>query len=159
MLGTAFGESSYSLQRWEADYACKLTGVKYGAGGPCEAATNYYRSTKGGKQNYYNLGTDSKGVCFFGRGLIQLTGKGNYEKYGKLIGVDLLNNGDLAMDPINSYKVTSVYMVGRTFKHVRANNLTQARKSVNGGTKGIDDINAAYNAWVNVLKESKAGAV
>ena len=159
VLGTAFGESSYSLQRWEADYACKLTGVKYGAGGPCEAATNYYRSTKGGKQNYYNLGTDSKGVCFFGRGLIQLTGKGNYEKYGKLIGVDLLNNGDLAMDPINSYKVTSVYMVGRTFKHVRANNLTQARKSVNGGTKGIDDINAAYNAWVNVLKESKAGAV
>ena len=71
----------------------------------------------------------------------------------------MLNNGDLAMDPINSYKVTSVYMVGRTFKHVRANNLTQARKSVNGGTKGIDDINAAYNAWVNVLKESKAGAV
>lgn len=50
-------------------------------------------------------------------------------------------------------------MRGRTFKHVLANNLTQARKSVNGGTKGIDEVNGAYNAWIKVIKESKAGAI
>ena len=110
-------------------------------------------------------------VCFFGRGLIQLTGKGNYEKYGEKIGVDLLNNGDLAMDPINSYKIASVYMRGRTFiyvtnpsakfttKHGSWTGLEAARRSVNGGTKEMDKINNAYNAWVTVLKESKAGAV
>lgn len=99
------------------------------------------------------MGTDSKGQCYFGRGLIQLTGKGNYEKYGKLIGVDLLGNGDLALDPQNSYKIASTYMRGRTFKKVLSNDLTGARKSVNGGTKGINEVNGAYSAWVNVLKE------
>jgi hypothetical protein len=157
ILGTAYAESGYSLQRWEADYACTGAGIPYGSSGPCSKATNYYRSSNG-KKNYYTLGLDSKGQCFFGRGLIQLTGKGNYEKYGSLIGVNLLGNGDLAMDPINSYKVASVYMRGRTFKHVLANNLTQARKSVNGGTKGINEVNGAYNAWLKALKESKSGA-
>ena len=93
------------------------------------------------------------------------------EKYGEKIGVDLLNNGDLAMDPINSYKIASVYMRGRTFiyvtnpsakfttKHGSWTGLEAARRSVNGGTKEMDKINNAYNAWVTVLKESKAGAV
>ncbi len=156
LLGTAYAESGYSLQRWEADYACGSTGVKYGPNGPCSSALNYYKSTKGGKRNYYDLGTDKSGFPYFGRGLIQLTGKDNYEKYGKLIGVDLLSNGDLAMKPENSYKVTSIYMRGRTFKHVLAGNLTQARKSVNGGTKGLNEVNGAYNDWLNVLKQSVA---
>ena len=157
MLGTAYAESGYSLQRWEADYACSGAGIPYGSNGPCSSATNYYRSTKG-KKNYYTLGTDSKNQCYFGRGLIQLTGKANYEKYGKLIGVNLASDGDLAMVPQNSYKVASVYMRGRTFKHVLANNLTQARKSVNGGTKGLEEVNGAYNSWVDVLKNSVPNA-
>jgi predicted chitinase len=157
MLATAYAESGYSLQRWEADYACTGAGVPYPSSGPCSSATNYYRSTKG-KKNYYTMGTDSKNQCYFGRGLIQLTGKANYEKYGKLIGVDLVSNGDLAMVPQNSYKVASVYMRGRTFKHVLANNLTQARKSVNGGTKGLEEVNGAYNSWVDVLKNSAPNA-
>jgi hypothetical protein len=157
MLATAYAESGYSLQRWEADYACTGAGVPYGSNGPCSSATNYYRSSKG-KKNYYTLGTDSKNQCYFGRGLIQLTGKANYEKYGKLIGVDLASNGDLAMVPQNSYKVASIFMRGRTFKHVLANNLTQARKSVNGGTKGLEEVNGAYNSWVDVLKNSAPNA-
>jgi predicted chitinase len=157
MLATAYAESGYSLQRWEADYSCTGAGIPYGSDGPCSSATNYYRSTKG-KKNYYTLGTDSKNQCYFGRGLIQLTGKANYEKYGNLIGVNLVSNGDLAMVPQNSYKVASVFMRGRTFKHVLANNLTQARRSVNGGTKGIDEVNGAYNSWLDVLKNSVSNA-
>ncbi len=153
LLGTAYAESGYSLQRYEADYCCKGSGIPYGPEGPCSKATNYYRSSSG-KKNYYTLGTDSKGQCYFGRGLIQLTGKSNYEKYGKLIGVDLATNGDLAMKPENSYKVASVYMRGRTFKHVLAGNLTQARKSVNGGTKGLSEVNGAYSDWVQTLKSA-----
>jgi hypothetical protein len=158
LLGTAYAESGYSLQRWEADYACTGQGVPYGSSGPCSKATNYYRSSKG-KKDYYTLGLDLKGQCFFGRGLIQLTGKVNYETYGRLIGVNLVSNGDLALEPINSYKVASVYMRGRTFKYVLANNLLQARKSVNGGDKGIREVNGAYNEWIKVLKESKVSAI
>jgi len=36
------------------------------------------------------------GYAYRGRGFIQLTGKVNYELYGKLIGIDLINNPDLA---------------------------------------------------------------
>ena len=59
---------------------------------------NYYRSTKDGKINYYTLGTDKNGLPYFGRGLIQLTGKSNYKKYGDLIGVDLVNDGNKALE-------------------------------------------------------------
>lgn len=152
LLGTAYAESGYSLQRWEADYACGKQGVKYGPSGPCSSATNYYRQTKGGKANYYNLGTDSKGFPYFGRGLIQLTGKSNYETYGKLLAIDLIGNGDLAMVPQNSYKIAVEYMKAcGTFRKAINGDLTAARKSVNGGRKGLDEVNGAYKAWLNAF--------
>lgn len=152
MLGTAFAESGYSLQRWEADYACGSTGVKYGAGGPCSSALKYYKSSKG-KKNYYDLGTDNNGFPYFGRGLIQLTGKANYESYGKKIGQDLVGNGDLAMEPQNSYKIAAEFLKANTFSKVMSGDLKKARKSVNGGTKGIDEVNGAYNAWLSVFSQ------
>lgn len=152
LLGTAYAESGYSLQRWEADYVCSGAGIPYGSNGPCQKALNYFRSSKG-KKNYYDLGTDSKGFPYFGRGLIQLTGKSNYKKYGEKIGVDLISNGDLALKEDNSYKIAVIYLTGRTFKHVRSNNLTQARKSVNGGTKGLTEVNGAYNDWLKIFQK------
>ena len=113
-LATAKTESDYSLQRWESDYLCGEKGVPY-QGKPCQKALNYYRSSDG-KANYYSKGVDSTGVPYFGRGLIQLTHNYNYEKYGKLIGVDLLDDGDKALIPENSYKVASEYLNRKTFK-------------------------------------------
>ena len=124
---------------------------------PCDRALNYYRSTKtssGSKRNYYDLGLDRNGMPYFGRGLIQLTGKGNYEKYGKLIGVDLLSDGDRALIPENSYKIASTYLKLKTFKHVNSGDLTRARKSVNGGTRGAPEVNDSYYMWLDVLGNS-----
>ena len=50
-----------------------------------------------------------EGYKYRGRGLIQLTGKSNYEKYGKLIGVDLVENPDLANDPEIASKLAAAY--------------------------------------------------
>ena len=48
-----------------------------------------------------------------GRGLIQLTGRGNYEKYGKLLGIDLVNNPELANDPVIAQKIASSYYLNK----------------------------------------------
>ena len=36
---------------------------------------------------------------YYGRGLVQITWKKNYEKFGKLLGIDLVDNPDLALKP------------------------------------------------------------
>ena len=36
---------------------------------------------------------------YYGRGFVQLTWKKNYEAYGKILRIDLVNNRDLALDP------------------------------------------------------------
>ncbi len=58
-----------------------------------------------GLQDNYEGGKD-----FRGRGYIQLTGKSNYENYGKQIGVDLVNHPELANDPAVAAKVLAAYM-------------------------------------------------
>lgn len=152
LLATAKVESDYSLQRWEADYLCGKQGVPY-KDKPCQKAINYYRSSGGRKSNYFNLGVDKNGMPYFGRGLIQLTGKANYDYYGKKIGENLVNNGDLALVPKNSYKIASEYLKDRTWKFVNSNSLTSARKSVNGGNNGLSEVNASYNFWLGILND------
>ena len=150
-LATANSESDYSLQRWEADYLCGEKGVPY-QGKPCQKALDYYRSDSG-KSNYFKRGVDSMGVPYFGRGLIQITHPYNYKRYGDLIGVDLVANGDLALAPQNSYKVASAFLNRKTFKFVNKGELTKARKSVNGGTKGVDRTNKEYYLWLSILND------
>lgn len=150
LLATAKVEADYSLTRWEADYLCNSVGVAY-KGKPCQRAIDYYKSTNG-KKNYFTLGTDKNGMAYFGRGLIQLTGKSNYDFYGKKIGVDLVGDGDKAIIPKNSYKIASAYLTNRTWKHLANNDLTKARSSVNGGTRGLSDVNNTYKFWQSIFK-------
>ena len=83
---------------------------------------------------------DGDGWKYHGRGLIQLTGKENYERCGLAINVDLLSDPDLLLDP--RYAAMSA---GWFWNKKGLNELADAQehgqitKRINGGTLGLDD--------------------
>lgn len=78
------------------------------------------------------------GVKYRGRGYIQLTGRSNYAVYGTKLGIDLINNPDLAMKPSISASILAQYFKDRSvYAACDQKNWVYARKLVNGGTNGL----------------------
>ena len=179
LLASAEVESSYSLSRWESDYVCKdssgnrMTGRSYLGklpdNKPCKSALDYYRSSSG-KSNYYLKGTDSRGLPYFGRGLIQITHPENYKKRGQNIGLGdaLYNDPDLIMkNPKISYDASVDFLItGKgsnklsTFDLVKQGDLVGARRWVNGCSreKCKPEAEISYNKWLSVLNDSQVKA-
>lgn len=44
-----------------------------------------------------------------GRGYVQLTGKNNYEYFGKKLGIDLINHPELANDPVHAVNIAAEF--------------------------------------------------
>ena len=75
-----------------------------------------------------------EGFKYRGRGLIQLTGKDNYAHFGSLLGVDLVNNPDLANDPKIAQQIAIAF-----YKEKEKG--TGKNKGIN--LSSISDVNAA----------------
>ena len=81
------------------------------------------------------------GWKYRGRGLLQTTGKANYQTLSKAVGVDYVTNPDELLKPEVAVKSAVFYWNSRC-KGVT--DLTQSRKLVNGGLNGIDECKANY---------------
>lgn len=80
------------------------------------------------------------GIKYKGRGYIQLTGRSNYTHYGLVFGIDLVNNPDLALDPIIAAKILVLYFKERGVNIAcDQKNWDLARRLVNGGTNLLTD--------------------
>lgn len=82
------------------------------------------------------------GVRYKGRGLIQLTGRANYDTYGKRIGADLINNPTHAADPATSLVLACEYWKatrGGLSRFADADDIVSITKAINGGLNGLDD--------------------
>lgn len=83
------------------------------------------------------------GKRFKGRGFIQLTGRFNYTHYGTVLGIDLVNNPELALDINNSAKILALYFKERSCNIACDNNdWLSCRKKVNGV-----NANGMPNGW------------
>jgi predicted chitinase len=60
---------------------------------------------------------DSDGSTFKGRGIIQLSGRENYQKVGDILGLDLINTPELVNDPKHAAAVAITYLTlpGKNF--------------------------------------------
>lgn len=73
------------------------------------------------------------GQKFKGRGFIQLTGRANYTEYGQKLGIDLVNNPELALDLKVSARIFARYFVDRKVDKACINrDWLSVRKLVNG---------------------------
>jgi len=120
------------MKTWPSRFSTKEIADQY-ARQPAKIAGKVYNGRLGNT-------SEEEAAKYLGRGLIQLTGKENYERCGLAIGVDLLSNPDLLLDP--RYAAMSA---GWFWNKKGLNELAdqqehgQITKRINGGTIGLDD--------------------
>jgi putative chitinase len=86
------------------------------------------------------------------RGLIQLTGRANYKRYGLLLDLDLINNPMLALEPINAIKIACEFWKQKGLNSLAdAGNISQITRRINGGLNGYDDRLGYYNRFKRAL--------
>lgn len=126
------------LNEWEARRLSNLSWLAY------MLATTFHETARAmqaieefgkGEGRAYSKLDYTTGERYYGRGFVQLTWKRNYEEMGKLLGVDLVNNPDLALRTDIATKILFEGMIRGMFT----------------GRK-LSDYFGAKNDWVNARK-------
>jgi predicted chitinase len=97
------------------------------------------------------------GSLYRGRGYVQLTGKYNYKNYGTALGVDLVNEPELANDPEIAADILCAFLKDREqmIRDALADgNLLKVRKFVNGGSYGYEKFEESFDIGQELLEES-----
>jgi putative chitinase len=132
------------MKTWPSRFPTKEVADQY-ARQPAKIAGKVYNGRLGNTN-------EEEASKYLGRGLIQLTGKENYEHCGSNLGVDLLSNPDLLSDP--QYATLSA---GWFWNKKGLNALADAQdyetmtKRINGGLIGLDDRKAKIAKALSVL--------
>ena len=104
-----------------------------------------------------NLGNNQPGdgPKFIGRGILQLTGRANYERMSKILNIDLVNNPELACDPKISTKIACEYFKQNGLLDLADKwNLDKITERVNGRAKLHHDLRVKYSETaLKVLSE------
>lgn len=68
-----------------------------------------------GRDKVYGKADPITKQVYYGRGYVQLTWKGNYDRFGQLLKIDLGSNPDLALDPQVAYNIMITGMMNGLF--------------------------------------------
>lgn len=151
MLGTAYHETAFTMQAI-TEYGGVRYFDKYDTGRLAERLGNTPEK-------------DGDGYKYRGRGHVMITGYGNYKKFTDILGIDLVNSPDLALDPIVSAKILVIGSLKGTFTTRRLNQYIKyglernewinARRVING----TDDSTAIADYAIKFLQCIKVVAV
>ena len=86
-----------------------------------------------------------EGWKFRGRGLKQLTGKDNYTRCGQSLGIDLVSNPDLLLEPMYAARSAGwFWKVNKLSDYADKGDLEGMTKKINGGLIGIAERKVKY---------------
>lgn len=144
---------NYSAERmmvvWPKRFPDYATAAPY-AHAPAKLAERTY----GGRMGNGPEGSGD-GWRFIGRGLLQITGREAYEKYGSLLGIDLAADPDLAFSAEWSLKVAAVEWAHSRRKGMSCNQLADIDEiegvtwAINGGDIGL----SSRREWLRKAKK------
>ena len=93
-----------------------------------------------------------EGYKYRGRGIIQLTGKNNYEYYGKKLNIDLVNNPDLAKEPDTAIEIALLFWKEKECGlYAKLGDVKTVTKLINGGYNGLADRQKRFNKILTIL--------
>ena len=111
-----------------------------------------FNRTYGGR-----MGNDmpGDGWKYRGRGAIQTTGKWSYDRLGKFVGSDLVNNPDLVSTEYY-WESAIFYFNDRKLWNLTSDvsepSIQLIRRRINGGLNGLDDTRKWVNHYFNLMK-------
>ena len=87
-----------------------------------------------------------EGWKYRGRGLKQLTGKDNYARCGRDLGVDLVSNPDLLLEPVYAARSAGwFWKVTKLSEYADNGDIKGMTKKINGGYIGLQQRQDLYN--------------
>lgn len=132
---------------------------------PISEFQSHFNTSPGGQPfDLYDHRTDlgnqgpPDGANFRGRGFIQLTGRSNFQIHSQAIGLgdQLLSAPTLANESQTAAKLLASFLKAHETQiraALSANNLTEARKLVNGGCNGLPEFEDAFNTGLNLIPD------
>jgi len=121
---------------------------------PIDEGISRWNTSPGGHpfdlyDNRRDLGNRGRpdGGRYKGRGYVQLTGRDNYARFGRRLGVALEAEPGLANDPAVAGRILAAFLASRERQirqALKKDDLRAARRLVNGGSHGLDAFTRAY---------------
>lgn len=88
-----------------------------------------------------------EGWKYRGRGLKQLTGKDNYARCGHALGIDLVGNPDMLLEPLNAARSAGWFWKANSLSSFAdSGDIKGMTKKINGGFIGLEDREKRYKA-------------
>ena len=116
--------------------------------------TSYFTSMYEGRKDLGNT-QPGDGAKFHGRGFVQLTGRANYAKYGAKIGIPLLENPELALEPGPASAILVAFIKDHGIpQHAATGDWKGVRRLVNGGLNGWTRFIGLVDKLVNLARSS-----